>query len=203
MKRLLLTALLVITAFAAGACNSPERQRKKMLAQLGPPQPSLTASVLAFDGKVRVTAHLGSLQPLPPPSEKSGPPGGGGGGPPPGMMPPGFASGEMRAAMRYPMIAPPRMVLTLTFTNLSDASVELRPLGVDTVIGVFAPRPERVVLAPGAGADLDGMTSSYAANFDQLDVTLAVAADAGGTSPETIRLSLKSAPGVSLPPASP
>jgi hypothetical protein len=203
-----LLVLFVLFALAGVACQSPESRRRKLEREIGPPQPVIETHAVALDGSLQVTAQLA---PLTPPLRPAG-----GGEPPPGMGGPP-PSGGMRPPEGGParlMIAPPRTVLTLTLANVSPRPLELWPIEVDAAIGRFAPRPERVRLAPGESYALDGMTSVFAANFgmtsvfaanfDELTVRFTLRAGPPGATDTTLVLNLTRSPaGVALPPTHP
>jgi hypothetical protein len=68
---------------------------------------------------------------------------------------------------------------------------------VKSVLGDFAPRPERFALAAGQSAPLNEMRSSVAENVEELDVTITLRRGAERET-KVVRLS-----GVTAPPSPP
>jgi len=66
----------------------------------------------------------------------------------------------------------PRHVLRVVFTNEGKENVEFVVREVKSVLGDFAPRPERIALAPGQKAELDPMQSSLATEMETLELAL-------------------------------
>lgn len=225
-RRFLALALGGAALLLAAGCTSPDAKRAAMIERMGPPQPALAADSALFAGALTAHASLTAAQfgglPGPdggkgnrpgggmPPGGSGmrggmgGPPGGGGmgggpggggmGGPPPGGGPGGdvVPSGPLP-----PMLAPPRSVLRVTFTNTSAEPTEIAVLDVNCTLGNFAVRPEKLALAPGQTGELEPMHSSYTANLDALSLELRVRRN-GKTELQTLNLTL--APSVPPPP---
>ncbi len=119
-----------------------------------------------------------------------GPPPGAGGfaSPPPG----GPVGGTSFAAM-------PRQTLTIRFTNRSDSPVTLAVSELSSLIGNFAPQPERLTIAPGATASLDPVSGDAGGLLNWLDVTIALR-QGGAPETRTLHLVPAAAPGESLSP---
>ena len=102
--------------------------------------------------------------------------GGGGGFDGPRGGPPPESDGDgprgVRGGGGQPGFAPVRQVIRVVFTNHGQSPAELTVIEVKSVLGDFAPRPERFALAPGQSAPLNEMRSSVAENVEELDVTL-------------------------------
>jgi hypothetical protein len=77
--------------------------------------------------------------------------------------------------------------MRVSFTNKSAQPVVFTVVEIKSLLANFAPRPERLALAPGQSADLDEMRSAAEENYDELDVTVTVRR---GTQNETKVLSL-------------
>ncbi len=67
-----------------------------------------------------------------------------------------------------------RHALTVTFRNQGDKDVDVSVLAVQSVLGNFAPRPERLLLAPTQTAALDNMFSANATSFEAVQLTVTV-----------------------------
>ena len=120
----------------------------------------------------------------PPPGRGMGPPPGGGpggggfGGPPPGgRNEGGVGPGYGRSPGGGGLAAMPRQTLTICFTNRSSTPVTLTITGLDSLIGNFAPRPEKLTIAPGATESLDPVSGDAGGLLNWLDATLSLRHD--------------------------
>ena len=66
----------------------------------------------------------------------------------------------------------PRLALTFTFTNSGPQPVEFDLVEVNSLLGNFAPRPEKLSLAPGAEGAMEPMLSNLPPGLEGLEVTL-------------------------------
>ena len=191
----LLLALVAIIGLTA--CTTERGNQKRLLERVPPPQPLLTASARFGEGTLAVQAWLGPSVRLrkadgQPDAAEKGPRAGGrrdrleG----PSSQPSDyfdrtsapFEQGtndyskeeidEMYGRVNYQSILPPRLALTFTFVNTSTQTITLTIAEVNSLLGNFAPRPEKVTLAPGQEGSIDPMLSTFDNNFEELDVTL-------------------------------
>lgn len=194
-RAFVVSALVCAAAFAALAgCASDRPPRHGPREQ---PQPPLAAKAEFFSGvlvaEAKVTSFRHSMPPPehdgggrtdadrsgPPPGGHMGPPPGGGGmggGPGAGGPPPGGEGGE-RSAQRPRgggFGTMPRQTLVITFTNTSSAPVTITTTELNSLIGNFAPQPERLTLAPGASESLQPVSGDAGGLLNWLDVTLSL-----------------------------
>lgn len=191
---LAMTALVGLTA-----CATERGDRKRLLERVPPPQPLLTASAAYGNGTLEVQAWLGPTVRL---RKADGGPDAAGGRPHAGghqgrrpdfssTLPDysdradaPFESGansyssaeieEMYGRVNFQYILPPRLALTFTIANQSAQTIALAVADVNSLLGNFAPRPEKFVLAPGQQGSIDPLLSTFDNNFDELDVTLTI-----------------------------
>ncbi len=99
--------------------------------------------------------------------------GGGPGMPPPGAGGPGEAGDGPRPtrALRGSPAGPPVMI-HLRFTNHGTETVELQIADFLSPLGNFVVRPEKLMLAPGASAEVEPMASGLAREVAGGEVTL-------------------------------
>jgi hypothetical protein len=113
-----------------------------------------------------------------------------GGGMPGGEMPMGERDGLERAPAGpggTPMATMPRHTLQVSFHNTGQIDLPLDVLEVKSPLGNFAPRPEKLILAPGQTASLEAMHSIEGATFDAMEVVVTLrSADRRET--QTLRL---------------
>jgi hypothetical protein len=107
---------------------------------------------------------------------------------------------EMYGSINYQYVRPPRLALAMTFTNTGSDTVTFAVTEVESLLGNYAPRPERFTLAPGQKGSLDPMLSNFENNYDTLDVTLGVRR---GDKVETHLLRLQRVEPMPAPPANP
>lgn len=189
-----LTAIVGLTA-----CATERGDKKRLLERVPPPQPILSASAAYGNGTIEVQAWLGPTVRLR--KGDGGPDSTGGrahaGGNRerrpdfsstlpdyPDRADAPFESGansyssaeieEMYGRVNYQYILPPRLALTFTLANKSAQSIALAVADVNSLLGNFAPRPEKFVLAPGQQGSIDPMLSTFDNNFEELDVTLTI-----------------------------
>jgi hypothetical protein len=204
---------------ALAACTTERGDKRRLLERVPPPQPLLTASAAYGNGAVKVQAWLGPSVRLRKadgqPESAAGRPHGGGyrerrvdtSSQPSDYfdrISDPFEAGassyssaeidEMYGRVNYQYILPPRLALTLTIANTSAQAITLAIADVNSLLGNFAPRPEKLTLAPGQQGSIDPMLSTFENNFEQLDVTLTIKR---GDQRETQVLKLRRAP----PPA--
>jgi hypothetical protein len=176
---------LVLPFLLFFSCASPEKRRREMIEAMGPPQGLLHFRDRLLDGALLVDATLksiampagrGTAAPSAPDGLPGGmppgmPPGGPGGMPPPGGGPPpeGFGGGRFGP--------PARSTLSITLHNLGNDDLAITILSIRSLLVDFAPRPERVLLAPGQRTELQGMPSSYLAALDKVAVELRLKID--------------------------
>ena len=131
-------------------------------------------------------------------------------GPPPGAggfasRPPGGPGGGGRSPRSGRPVggtsfaAMPRQTLTIRFTNRSDFPVTLTVSELGSLIGNFAPQPERLTIPPGATASLDPVSGDAGGLLNWLDVTIALR-QGGAPETRTLHLVPAAAPGESLSP---
>jgi hypothetical protein len=195
-------ALVILTLVAMvglTACATERGDRKRLLERVPPPQPVLTASAAYGSGALEVHAWLGPTVRL---RKAEGGPDSAGGRAHAGRHEerrPNFSSTlpdyperadtpfesgansyssaeieEMYGRVNYQYILPPRLALTLTVANKSAQTVTLAVADVNSLLGNFAPRPEKFVLASGQQGSIDPMLSTFDNNFEELDVTLTI-----------------------------
>jgi len=68
--------------------------------------------------------------------------------------------------------SPIRQVLRVKFTNRGKDPLEITIVEVNSLLGNFAPRPERLALAPGQSGSLSEMRASLGENLEELEVNL-------------------------------
>lgn len=196
----LLAAALIVAGLAA--CATSSSRREKFLERVPPPQPLLTGTATYGNGLLAVQAWLGpSVRLKKPEEEQSGARGRRGGDQREyfnGSLRSGETEGydrfadpfqddaehadrytaqevdEMYGRVNYQYILPPRLALTFMFANTGTQPMMVSVTEVNSTLGNFAPRPERLLLKPGQQGSLDPMLSTLIDNFDHLDVTLAV-----------------------------
>ena len=66
----------------------------------------------------------------------------------------------------------PRQTLHVSFINKGTAPCEFEIVGLRSVLGNFAPRPEKLALAPGASGRLDVVSGDAGGALDMLEITL-------------------------------
>jgi hypothetical protein len=179
------------------ACVTEHRDKRKLLERIPPPQPLLSASARYGEGTMAVQAWLGPSVRLrkadgQPDATEQGPRTGGrrdrleGSSSQPAdyfdRTSAPFEQGandysneeidEMYGRVNYQYILPPRLALTFTFVNASTRTITLTIAEVNSLLGNFAPRPEKLTLAPGQEGSIDPMLSTFDNNFEELDVTL-------------------------------
>ncbi len=74
-------------------------------------------------------------------------------------------------------LPPTRQTLGLILLNAGRGELAVEVREVRGVLGNFAPRPARVLLAPGQTCELQGMPSAYAATLVELAVAVRLRAD--------------------------
>jgi hypothetical protein len=192
--------VLLIGAGLTG-CTTSRATREKFLERVPPPQPLLNAAATFGDGLLTAQAWLGPSVRLRKPGERSeeageSERGRGRRGRFGGESAEGDSFGrytdpfeedagdenkysqaeidEMYGRVNYQYVLPPRLALTLTFTNPGKQKLAVSIDEVDSTLGNFAPRPQQLVLGPGQDGSLDPMLSNLETNFDELDVTVTV-----------------------------
>ena len=179
------------------ACVTEHRDKRKLLERIPPPQPLLSAIARYGEGTMAVQAWLGPSVRLrkadgQPDATEQGPRTGGrrdrleGSSSQPAdyfdRTSAPFEQGtndyskeeidEMYGRVNYQSILPPRLALTFTFVNTCTQTIMLTIAEVNSLLGNFAPRPEKLTLAPGQEGSIDPMLSTFDNNFEELDVTL-------------------------------
>lgn len=81
---------------------------------------------------------------------------------------------EMYGQKNYQYILAPRIALTFKFTNTANQPIVVTIAEVNSLLGNFAPRPEKLTLAPGQESSIDPMLSTFDDNFEDLDLTLTI-----------------------------
>lgn len=66
----------------------------------------------------------------------------------------------------------PRQTLAITFSNPGAAPVTITITELNSLLGNFAPRPERIPLAPGTSESLEPVSGDAGGLLNWLDVTL-------------------------------
>jgi len=188
-----------VASLVFAACATERGDKRKLLERVPPPQPVLTASARYSHGAIEVQSWLGPSVRL---RRAEGEPESGegrhhAGGRRPrredsssapseyfGHMSDPFESGastysadeidQMYGRVNFQYILPPRLALTLTVTNTGTETVSFAIADVNSLLGNFAPRPEKFVLAPGQQGSVDPMLSTFDNNFEELDLTLAI-----------------------------
>ena len=198
LRRAITVSLLAGSAALAGlsGCASPRGPRH---GPPEPPQPALAAHADFCSGSVvaeaRVTPfrrgmqNAGQAQPVESSDDRgrSGLPPGGGMGPPPrggggsghaGGPPPSDHDSEARSSGRPEggrgFASLPRQTLHIGFTNRSSSPVTLTVTELNSLVGNFAPRPEKLTIAPGATESLQPMSGDAGGLLNWLEVTLSV-----------------------------
>lgn len=176
-------------ALLAGCASRPSRDRHPSR----PQQPPLTARGEYFSGAILAEARVEGfhLNPAFAPHPDGGDRGGAGGhdrrehgmGPPPGVhpgggfgehhgTPPGDAPGrEDKPALRR-AAAMPGQTLHITFTNRGTSTLTVTVTELNSLLGNFAPRPDRLTIAAGVTASLDPVSGDAGGTLRWLDVTL-------------------------------
>jgi hypothetical protein len=211
--------LATAAAVALAACATERGDKRRLLERVAPPQPLLSAAAAFDHGALEIQAWLGPSVRL---RKEGGPPGaprgeprgeghrgrGGDSSSAPseyfGYVSGPFEAGdnsfsaeeidEMYGRKNFQYILPPRLALTLTVANRSAQTITLAVADVNSTLGNFAPRPEKLVLAPGQQASVDPMLSTFENNFEELDVSVTIKCE---NRPETQVLKLQRA----APPA--
>jgi hypothetical protein len=209
-RAFVVSALVCAAAFAILAgCASDRPPRHGPREQ---PQPPLAAKAEFFSGVLLAEAKVTSFRhSMPNPerdgggrddADRSGPPPGGGGhmGPPPGGggmgggpgaggPPPGGEGGE-RGSERPRgggFGTMPRQTLTITLTNTGGTAVTISTTELNSLIGNFAPQPERLTLAPGSSESLQPVSGDAGGLLNWLDVTLSLR-NGGSTETKVLHL---------------
>jgi hypothetical protein len=81
----------------------------------------------------------------------------------------------------------PRQTLVITFTNTSSAPVTITTAELNSLIGNFAPQPERITIAPGASEALQPVSGDAGGLLNWLDVTLTLR-NGGSTETKVLHL---------------
>lgn len=177
-------------AAAAGlnGCATAPSQNKELLRNVQAPQPILNESAVLAGGALKVESWLGPTVRL----KKTGRKGDGAEhnapsqtGSAPTDTP--FRHGgskyssqeidEMFGKKDYEAVTPPRSALTFRFTNSGPQPISFTIVDVNSPLGDFAPRPDKLTIAPGEQGSIDPMLSNRDDNFDELDVTLVIKID--------------------------
>lgn len=66
----------------------------------------------------------------------------------------------------------PRQTLSITFSNTGATPVTFTITELNSLVGNFAPQPERITLAPGASESLQPVSGDAGGLLNWLDVTL-------------------------------
>lgn len=112
-----------------------------------------------------------------------GPPGGGGGGghgsmgaggPPPDGGGRDHGDSVSAPRRRGGSGALPRQTLRISFTNRTEAPFTIAITELNSLIGNFAPRPEKLTIAPGATESLEPVSGDAGGLLNWLDVTLSL-----------------------------
>lgn len=199
-------ALLLATAgglaMTLWACRSPRP---------APSAATLAAAARILQGRAEFAGGavvadfvLAPIQAGAPEGVRAGAPGGGlgpgPGGPGPQGMPPGGGYGSPPAYGEDNRVAgvglragtAPRQSLRLVLCNQSARDVAVNVIEVRVGAVSFAPKPERVLLAPGQNAPITGMGFGYPLTPENMDVMLTVRVTEGEET-RTIRLTPTSA----------
>jgi hypothetical protein len=184
--------LALLAALVAGAglsgCNTAPSQDKELLRNVQAPQPVLHESAVSAGGTLKVESWLGPTVRL----KKTGQPGGGSDRN--GQSRTESASAddpfrhgdskyspqeidEMFGKKNYETVIPPRSALTFRFTNSGPLPISFTIVDVNSPLGDFAPRPDKLTVAPGGQGSIDPMLSNRDDNFEELDVTLVIKID--------------------------
>ncbi len=210
LRRLVLPALLAPLLLAAAGCTS---HRPAGPARRETPQPPLLGHAEFFGGAVSAEARVtgfGATLALRPPhdgqpetgghSQRRRPRGEGAGMVrPPGGGPRHTNDAPPRA--RGGAAALPRQTLSVTLANRTDAELTVTITELDSAIGNFAPRPERLTLVPGGSATLEPVSGDAGGNLEWLDLMLALRRD-GRTEHQLVHLVATGGPAPE-PPAPP
>lgn len=169
--------LLALTGIVLAGCGSrPERGGPPPgHPEAGPPVVAMQAEGRFFDGQVAAKATLARGRSIgPAPGGKrgdrpAGPPGVGepGWGGPGGPMG-GSREGGPPGGARPRAVHGPSLTLRVTLANLSQTELEIEIPEINSVLGNFAVRPERVRLAPGQSVELDPMISQLGVLADKI-----------------------------------
>lgn len=140
-----------------------------------------------------------------------GPPGGGGGGghggmgaggPPPDRGDRDHGDSESAPHRSGGSGALPRQTLRISFTNRTDAPLTIAIAELNSLIGNFAPQPEKLTIAPGATESLEPVSGDAGGLLNWLDVTLSLRH--GGTAESRVlHLIPTGEPAESVPPPPP
>jgi hypothetical protein len=81
---------------------------------------------------------------------------------------------EMFGKKDYETVVPARSALTFRFTNFGTQPISFTIVDVNSPLGDFAPRPDKLTIAPGGQGSIDPMLSNRDDNFEELDVTMVI-----------------------------
>jgi hypothetical protein len=177
-------AVLVAGAGLSGCATAPSHN-KELLRSIQAPQPVLNESAVLAGGALKVESWLGPTVRL----KKTGQKGGASDHNDPSQT--GSAStdepfrhgdskyspqeiDEMFGKKDYEAVVPARSALTFRFTNTGPQPISFTIVDVNSPLGDFAPRPDKLALAPGGQGSIDPMLSNRDDNFEELDVTLVI-----------------------------
>lgn len=85
------------------------------------------------------------------------------------------------------MMGFPRQTLRLTLTNRGTETLNIELTELRSALGNFAPRPDRLELAPGATTELDPVSGDAGGSLDTLEIAFSIRRGEQ-TSTQTIRL---------------
>lgn len=176
----LLAGLALLAAASLTGCNTPSRP-ERLPGQPGAPRPvALRGDAVFFAGKVHAELTISRGRPFTV-DEKAGEarPGGGGhrrhgGGGGPGGPPPAGDDGDDSPRLHLAISPLPPVTLRLRLENTSTEPIDIQIRDVNSDLGNFAVRPERLALTPGQSAEVDPMVSQLGAAGDELPVTVSL-----------------------------
>jgi len=178
---LLLSCVASLVCLFAVACHGP-REKSDFEAdnQKGPRPIAMRGETIYFGGKIRAEATVSRGRAVPF-SDKPGRGGGGGGRherhggdmPPPGggFGEPGSDDGD-RSSHYISRGLAPAVTLRLKLENNSKETIAVHIRDVNSDLGDFAVRPDKVTLAPDQAVELEPMVSELGVTSDEIPVTV-------------------------------
>lgn len=179
-------ALVVLACAVLAGCNGPSRRHRGEGELDGPKPVAMRGDTTYFDGKVHaiMTVSRGRAVPFADKDEGGRRDEGGGGGHRGyghrrgGGDEGGYSGSEDSDERRRPLQwgLAPAVTLRLKLENASHEKMEVEIRDVNSDLGDFATRPDRVALEPGQSAELDPMISELGVTSDVIPVTVVLRA---------------------------
>ncbi len=183
LPSLLLSCVASLGCLVLAACHGPREHSDFEAEGAGPRPIAMRGDNTFFAGKLRVEATVsrGRAVPFSDKADRKG--GGGGGGGRHGEGRGGYGGGPGEAGRDDGDTSShyisrglaPAVTLRLKLENLTKENLSIQIRDVNSDLGDFAVRPDKVILAPDQSVELDPMVSELGVTSDEIPVTVLLA----------------------------